>query len=60
MSVAAICPYTARILLRIRWLAWGAIFALMAMQLAPHLAGPSQTQTAPASDFVAGRMSVLG
>ena len=47
MSIAAISPSTALWLTRIRWLAWGAVAALLAVHLA--LAAASPPAPAPAA-----------
>jgi len=44
MSLATIAPETARLLQRVRWLAWGAIAALLALHLVTALSQPSESQ----------------
>ena len=44
MSLATIAPETAQLLQRVRWLAWGAIAALLALHLVAALSQPSKPQ----------------
>ena len=60
MSIAVISPRSARVLMRVRWLAWGAIVALMATHLAASLAPSPPFHAVPAADIAAAAGSVFG
>lgn len=53
MSIAAISPHTARILLRIRWLAWGAIAALLVVHAFAAANAPPEAATLPTAKVAA-------
>jgi hypothetical protein len=44
MILATIAPDTARLLQRVRWLAWGAIAAVLAIHFAAAFVQPSEPQ----------------
>ncbi|RIV93366.1 hypothetical protein D2V17_00675 [Aurantiacibacter xanthus] len=60
MSIAAISPRTAHVLMRIRWLAWGAIAALMAVHLAALGTPAPHDDAVPNADIVAASGPALG
>ena len=53
MMLPTISRPTARLFLRIRWLAWGAIAALVAADLAVALAQPSEPEILPVQQSAA-------
>ncbi len=60
MSIAAISPHTARILLRIRWLAWGAIAALLVAHAFAAANVPSEPVSLPIAKVAAGPGEACG